>query len=300
MRAVVPLILGLTLLLTTAPRANAADTFVRHVIRTSHWTTPSPDPTGLDFLPSGRLLVTDSEVEETRVNKDRNVWRITRAGHVVQSMSTLHFSHEPTDVAVDSAHNVWYFADDAAGGGRIFVVVLGPDRTYGTRDDRRRSFSTASFGSTDPEGLAVGGGSLWLSDGTNEKIYRIKPGPNGKIEGDDTAGTNTDDTISSRKLRDRGVRNVEGIEYAPNGHLFVLPGNNNADILEIDFANGSVVRVFDLSTARLQNPSAIAYGPSSVRPTRLSFYITDRGVDNGSDPRENDGRIVELGVARTR
>ena len=289
MRRAVPLILGPILLLSFAPQAYAADTFVRHVIRTWQWATPSPDPTGLDFLPSGQLLVTDSEVDEVPVNEGRNVWRITRGGRVERAMSTYRFSHEPTDVAVDGARGVWYFSTDI--GARIFVVNLGRDGRYGTPDDNRRAFSTSDFGSRDPEGLAFGGGSLWISDGMNEKIYRIRPGANGRFDGADS-----DDIITSRSLRDLEVRNVEGVEYAPNGHLFVLPGTKNPDLLEFNFATGAVVRTYDLTAARLKRPSAIVYGPSSVDPDRRSFYIADRGVDNGADPNENDGRIVELGV----
>ena len=291
MRRVVPLILGPVLLLSVAPPAHAADTFVRHVIHTSRWATPSPDPTGLDFMGNGELLVTDSEVDETPVNEGRNVWRITRGGRVKRAMSTYRFTVEPTDVAVDSAHGIWYFATDV--GARIFVVRLGPDRRYGTRDDTRRFFLTSDFGSRDPEGLALGGGSLWLSDGSNERIYRIRPGRNGRFGGSDT-----DDIITSRSLRNLDVSNLEGIEYAPNGHLFVLPGTSNPDILEINFATGRLVRTYDLSAARLLRPSAIAYGPSSVNPARHSFYIADRGVDNGANPRENDGRIVEVGIPK--
>ncbi len=252
---------------------------MRHVIRTWQWATPSPDPTGLDFLPSGQLLVTDSEVDETPVNEGRNVWRITRGGRVERAMSTYRFSHEPTDVAVDGAHRVWYFSTDI--GARIFVVKLGPDGRYGTPDDTRRSFSTSDFGSRDPEGLAFGGGSLWISDGKQRKDLSHQAGKR-------TAGSMAPTRMTSSRRAASGTstsRNVEGVEYAPNGHLFVLPGTKNPDLLEINFASGAVVRTYDLSAARLRSPSAIAYGPSSVNPARRSFYIADRGVDNGANPR---------------
>ncbi len=280
--------MALTLLLSVASPALGVGTFVRHVIRTSQWSTPSPDPTGIDFLPSGRLLVVDSEVEETRLNEGRNVWRITRSGAVERTMSTLSFSREPTDVAVDGSHNARYFSDDH---GVIFVVQLGPDGVYGTTDDKRRSFSTSAFGSTDPEGLSLGGRYLWLSDGSNRTIYRISPGPNGRFEGADS-----DDVIRRRQLSGTGVRDLEGIEWAPGGRLFVLPATPDADILEVDFSDGSVIRRYDLSAAHLRSPSSLVFGPSSADPNKRSFYITDRGVDNGSDPNENDGRIVELGT----
>ena len=291
MRRAVPLVFGLVLLLSFATPTHAASTFVRHLIRTSVWAPPSPDPTGLDFLPSGQLLVTDSEVDEAPRSGSRNVWRIKRGGQVQRSMSTYKFSHEPTDVAVDGVKGLWYFADDVASGGRIFVVRLGPDKVYGTRDDRRRSFTTTGFGASDPEGLAYGGGALWISDGTSGKVFRIEPGPNGVIDGVDG--------IESRDLLGLGGHDLEGIEYAPNGNLFVLPNKKNANILEIEWAGGTLVKEYDLSLAHLVSPSAIAYGPSSVNPAKKSFYIADRGLDNTSaHPMENDGRIVELGVAR--
>jgi hypothetical protein len=293
MRRVLPIALGLLLVLSSAPPAEAASTRVRNVIRTSQWSTPSPDPTGLDFLRSGKLLVVDSEVEETRLNRRRNMWRITRTGGVERTMSTLRFSDEPTDVAVDNVNGLYFFSDDT-GGGRVYVVRIGRDGTYGTRDDRRRSFLTGSFGSSDPEGLAFGGGSLWVSDGTNATVYRVDPGPNGRIE-----GSGADDVITPINLSGLGITDLEGVEYAPNGNIFVLPHVQNADILEIDPSDGSLVQAFDLSTARLRSPSAIAYGPSSRDRTQKSFYIADRGVDNNANPLENDGRIVELGIAPT-
>ena len=292
MRRAVPLLFSLVLLLSFAAPTHAASTFVRHIIRTSVWAAPSPDPTGLDFLPSGQLLVTDSEVDEAPRNGSRNVWRITRGGHVERSMTTYKFSHEPTDVAVDGAKGLWYFSDDVVSGGRIFVVTLGPDKVYGTADDRRRSFTTMGFGASDPEGLAYGGGALWISDGTSGKVFRIEPGPNGMIEG------GGDDNIESRDLLGIGGHDLEGIEYAPSGNLFVLPNKKNADILEIEWAGGTLVKAYDLSLAHLVSPSAIAYGPSSANRAKKSFYIADRGLDNTSaHPMENDGRIVELGVA---
>ena len=80
MRRAVPLLFGLVLLISFASPTHAASTFVRHLIRTSVWAPPSPDPTGLDFLRSGQLLVTDSEVDEAPRNGSRNLWRITRGG----------------------------------------------------------------------------------------------------------------------------------------------------------------------------------------------------------------------------
>ena len=265
------------------------------MILTSNWSTPSPDPTGLDLM-NGQLLVTDSEVDETSLDKGRNVWRTSRRGLVKRSMSTYFFSHEPTDIASDMSRNVWYFSDDTPFHGvlgSINVKGLGADHIYGTRDDHRRTFSTGAFGSHDPEGLAFGGGSLWISDGTTGTVYRIDPGPNLKIE-----GAGTDDIITSLNLSGLGVTDIEGVEFA-NDRLFVVANQKNADILEINPADGSLIRAFDLSTAGIRHPSALAYGAASQDPSQKSFYVADRGIDNNGHPHENDGKIVELGVAAT-
>jgi len=297
MRRLASFALGLIVVLATAPATPvaAASTNVRHVILTSNWSTPSPDPTGLDLM-NGQLLVTDSEVDETSLDKGRNVWRTSRRGLVKRSMSTYFFSHEPTDIASDMSRNVWYFSDDTpfhGDVGSINVKGLGADHIYGTRDDHRRTFSTGAFGSHDPEGLAFGGGSLWISDGTTGTVYRIDPGPNLKIE-----GAGTDDIITSLNLSGLGVTDIEGVEFA-NDRLFVVANQKNADILEIDPADGSLIRAFDLSTAGIRHPSALAYGASSLDPSQKSFYVADRGLDNNGHPHENDGKIVELGVAAT-
>jgi hypothetical protein len=238
---------------------------------------------------NGQLLVVDSEVDETPLDRGRDLWRITRRGSVVSSMTTR-FSRELTDVATDAANN-WYFSDDTPFGGvrgRIFVQNIGADGRYGTADDKRRSFAAGSFGSTDPEGLAFGDGSLWISDGTSGKVYRIQPGPNGKIE-----GAGADDVITELDLTGLGVRDLEGLEYW-SGRLLVLANQPNADILSVDATSGALLKVYDLSTANLRHPSAIAFGPSSDNPARRSFYVADRGFDNNTHPNENDGRIVEV------
>ncbi len=300
MRRLASIAIAIVVVLSTAPMTPvaAASTFVRHVILTSRFSAPSPDPTGLD-LKNGQLLVADSEVDETGLDKGRNIWLTSRRGVVKRSMSTYRFSHEPTDIAADTSRNVWYFSDDTPynlvnGRGSINVTVLGPDRIYGTRDDKRRSFATGPCGSHDPEGLAFGGGSLWVSDATTGIVFRLDPGPNLKIEG---CGPDSDDVRKDLNLSGLGVTDLEGLEFA-NNRLFVVANEKNADILEIDPTDGSLIKAFDLSTAGISHPSALAYGPSSLNPSKKSFYVADRGRDNNAQPNENDGRIIELGVAK--
>lgn len=285
---------AVALLVAATLPAAAANSEVRRTILTSSWATPSPDPTGIAVLPSGALLVVDSEVEETPLAAGKNMWRATSAGVVKATMSTLSFSSEPTDVTVDAANGIWYFSDDRAFGGtpgKIFVRNLGADNRYGTSDDTRRSFSTSTMDPalTDPEALAFGGGSLWVGDGTSRRIFRIQPGGNGLIEG------GGDDVITSFNVDPFGVIDVEGIAYKANGNLLIVGNQPDADIVEVT-SSGQLVRLIDLQRVPVVAPSGLAIGPSSRDPNRTSIYLTDRGVDNLADPGENDGRIFEIGT----
>src|SRR5688572_29367341 len=90
-------------------------------------------------------------------------------GSLVKTYSTTSFSNEPTDVTVNPSNGHRFFADDISD--KIFEVDLGRDGLYGTADDTRTSFSTRAFNSFDPEGLAFGQGSLFVSDGGGAEMY---------------------------------------------------------------------------------------------------------------------------------
>ncbi len=294
MHRALSLLVAILLTLALVGPATAAGTVVKRKINTSAWSVPSPDPTGLAFLPSGNLLVVDSEVEETAVYEGRNLWRISSAGKVQRTMTTLGFTREPTDVAVNP-RGIWYFADDGDRNnvrGRIYVRNLGPDGRFGTRDDKRRSFATGPFGAPDLEGLAYGAHSLWLGSGSGRAVFRIRPGANGRFDG------GGDDVISSFSVAPFGVTDLEGVEYGPNGHVFVLGNQPNANILEFT-RTGTLVRSIDLSSVPLRAPSDLAWGPASRNPNNKNFYIADRGVDNNANPNENDGRIFEVRITAT-
>lgn len=129
------------------------------VIDTSQWSPASSDPSGLTYLAtSRRLVVVDGEVDETRVFGGSNVFMSDITGQLQRSFSTTSYSHEPADVATDRRNNRLFISDDNKD--RIFRVKVGPDHRFGTRDDQVKSFSTASFGATDPEGLDLAKKSL--------------------------------------------------------------------------------------------------------------------------------------------
>jgi hypothetical protein len=57
---------------------------------------------------------------------------------------------------------------------------------------------------------------------------------------------------------------------------------------------GELLGFLDISEAGARNPAGLALAPSSIDPTQMSLYLVDRGVDNDSNPNENDGKVYEL------
>lgn len=152
-------------------------TLVRTTL-TSQFSPPSPDPSGITYDSStGRLVVSDGEVEEMSIWAGRNVFETSRSGSLIRSYNVTWFSNEPTGTAYNAGNLHMFFTDDDAR--KLFELDPGADRTAGTSDDRvARSFSTSAFGSGDPEGVAYdrANNRLFIADGVNEEIYIVLPG----------------------------------------------------------------------------------------------------------------------------
>ena len=59
---------------------------------------------------------------------------------------------------------------------------------------------------------------------------------------------------------------------------------------------GALIRIVDIRAASPVGAADVAVAPGSVQPDRTNFWVAARGVDNGADPNENDGKIYELSV----
>lgn len=220
-RLVVALTLAMSWITTVNPRPAAAVETVTpeliQVIDTSQLSPPIPDPSGLAFLSSGNLLVSDGEVEEIpSLYEGKNVFEITAAGDLVDSFKTTRFSDEPAGLAVDRK---WVCVSDDDKD-MVFLVRPRGDRRYGTRDDKVRSFSTRPFGSYDPEGLAFGKGAVFVIDGKGAEVYRVSRGRNGVFDGVPPLG---DDRVRHFDTAELGQPDPEGIEFnADTGTLFIV------------------------------------------------------------------------------
>ena len=164
-----------SLFLPATARAQTTASVI-HVTETSAWARPSPDPMGLAYLPSDRrLIVADSEVDELSMFDGANVFMMTTGGSQRRGLDMTSYTREPADVTVGPKGRTLLLSDDLID--RIFRVGRGRDGRWGTDDDRVRMFPTKLFGSSDPEGLGYGAGSLFITDGIDKRATVWTPAP---------------------------------------------------------------------------------------------------------------------------
>lgn len=275
------------------------------VIDTSQYAPPSPDPSGITYIPSANmLLMSDGEVNETRLHAGANLFTLTLSGNLVDTSSTTAAAWlnayskaplvaEPTGLAFNPDNGHIFITDDQAG--RIFEMMPGRDKTYGTADDIVTSFyRTADFGSYDPEGIAFDSRqqTFYIADGPPGRIIKLAPGPNGFFDAPPPLG---DDIVTQIDTRSMGLPDPEGVAVNSDSNRLFVVGHRLDAVLEMT-TSGTLVRVFDISFLTPRALSDVAYAPSSMNPTMMSLYITDRGVDNNTEPDENDGRIYEIAL----
>ncbi len=283
--------------LTPPPPSILAATNVRaslvSTIKTSAWSPPSPDPMGMAYISSsGKLMVSDSELEEMPIFKGVNVFESTLPGKLGGTFRTTSFSKEPTGIAFNPSNGHLFFSDDDAD--KIFEINPGNDGRYFTSDDIRTSFDTRSINNMDAEGIAYDSwqGHLFIADGVNAEVYEIKPGPNGIFDGQPPKG---DDQLAHFDTVPLDILDPEGIEFnSDNGHLYIT-GYGAKKVVETT-TSGTLITVIDISSIKAKNPSGLAYAPSSVNPAMMNLYIAARGVDNNTSPGENDGRVYEISI----
>jgi DNA-binding beta-propeller fold protein YncE len=282
-------------LLWSAPPASAVVTVQPTLVKTiatSAYAQPSPDPSGIVYRASrDRLLIADSEVDETPLYQGFNLFTATRAGSGRGSGTLLPFANkEPTDLGFKPSNSTLYVTNDDKD--RVSVVRPGADGTHGTADDIVSFFSTAAFGSTDPEAVAYdpATGHLFIGDGADVEIYRINP-VNG-VFGDG------DDVVTHFDLARYGLGDCEGLGIDTSRNRLLAVDQTTDAIYELG-KGGALFRILDLSaipTAR-SLVADVTLAPTSNPNDSASaqdYWIVDRHVDNKADPNENDGLLYEM------
>jgi DNA-binding beta-propeller fold protein YncE len=260
-------------------------------IATSRFTPPSPDPAGIVYRPSqDQLLISDSEVDETSLYQGSNLFTATRKGLGFGSGTTLRFSREPTGLGLNPSNGTLYVSDDDKD--KVFVVRPGPDGRHGTGDDIVSTFSTAAFGSHDPEDLAYdpATGHLFISDGAGLEIYNVNP-VNG-VFGDGN------DVVTHFDVARYGLRDCEGLGIDPSRNALLAVDERTKAIYELT-KGGGLLRILSLSAIPTANQAVadVTMAPTSNpidSPSAMDYWIVDRHVDNKNHPSENDGLLYEM------
>lgn len=281
------------------PAVATAD-FTASLVQTiyaSAFNPPSPDTAGITYLEAtDTLLLSDSEVNEMSIFTGDNLFKVSLNGILQGTLTTISFSDEPTGVTINPANNHLFFSDDT-GTKRIYELNPGPDGLYDTADDIVTSFATEPFGSGDPEGITFDRwqGVLFIADGVNAEVYRVSSGANGVFDGVSPAG---DDQVTHFDTSQHGIKDPEGIAFNDdNGNLYVI--GQPIDTIAEFTTSGGFVQTIDISAANAVTPAGLAYAPSSQNPSTMNIYIVDRGIDNNSNPNENDGMVYEMTLPTT-
>ena len=269
--------------------AAATGTLIR-TVATSAYNPPSPDPSGVTYLPGpDRLLIADGEVNEMSIFQNVNLYRTTRAGLLDDTGVTLPWSEEPVGTGYNPGNNHLFVSDDDDK--EIFDVAPGGDGRFGTSDDTVTHFDTAGFGNTDPEGIDydTATGSIWTVDGVNTQVFRIQRGNDGQF------GT-SDDVRSSFDVAVYGARDPEGLGYDAVRDTIVIVDDGSDTIYELD-KNGALLNTISTTAANMVAAAGLAVAPGSTNPSTRTYYVVARGEDNDSHPTENDGRMYELSAS---
>ena len=92
-----------------------------------------------------------------------------------------------------------------------------------------------------------------------------------------------------------GAQDPEGIEYYPGRNTILVLDDTSATIYELN-RQGGLLNTVSITAASPRKAAGITLAPASNGSGAQNLYIVDRGVDNDSNPSENDGRFYEMSV----
>jgi len=270
-----------------------APTSLVRTVETSAFNPASPDPSGVAFLPanpaagrpSDRLLIADGEVDEMTIFEGVNLFETSTAGSVTNTGVSQPWSNEPVGSGFNPTNNHLFISSDDQK--EVFEIVAGGDGRYGTADDTVTSFDTAGSGNNDPEGLDYDPvtNSIWTTDGVDRQVFQYRAGADGRV------GT-ADDVRSNFDVGVYGATDPEGLAYDPARDTILVLDDGSRTIYELS-KSGALLNTIPINVTNGDQESGLAVGARSTGSGR-SYYIVDRGVDNDTDPNENDGRMYEI------
>jgi hypothetical protein len=271
-------------LATEATAALAVTGTLVRSVPTSAFSPPSPDPSGVAYLPgSDRLIIADGEVDEMPIFEGSNLFATTRDGSVTATSVSQPWSDEPVGVGYNPVNNHLFVTDDDQK--EVFELTIGADGRVGTL---LMQFDTNSIGNTDPEGVDydTATGSIWTADGLNTQVFRYQPGPDGQFGTSDDVSNNFDVGVY-------GARDPEGMGYDPVRDTILIVDDGSETIYEMD-KTGALLNTISIAGHNVTAAAGLAVAPGSSNATQRNYYVVARGLDNDSHPTENDGMLYEF------
>ena len=277
-------------LAAAVPAAAAAAAVAASVVRTvptSSYSPPSPDPSGIGYLPDlDRFIIGDGEVDEMTIFGGVNLFETNRSGAQTRNGVTQPWSNEPTGVGYNPVNHHLLVSDDSKR--ELYDVAAGPDTRYGSSDDVITHFDTLGAGNDDPEDVTYDPvtNSIWTTDGLNTQVFRYRPGPDGNFGTADDLRSNFDTGVY-------GAGDPEGIAFDSARDTLVVLDDPSNTIYELD-RSGALLNTISTTAANMRAAAGIAVAPGSADPGVRHYYVVARGIDNDNHPDENDGMFYEL------
>jgi len=263
---------------------------------TSTWATPSPDPSGITYDPTnGRLVISDGEVDEMPLYRGTNVFFSSLTGQQQSPVgwTTEPWSYEPAGFNRVNASLSLVSDDDQD---KVFLVTTqrnglptgGTPAGFTTRPDNGDAEDVAL------SATSASNGHIYVIDGVDKAIYEYGPGPNGKFDGvQDPNNPRGDDTRVVHDLTQFGAQDPEGIDWWPARNSLLVADTGSKAVYELDLS-GNLLNKINIAAVSPRHLAGITIAPASDGSGKTDFYIVDRGVDNNTNPSENDGRFYEV------
>jgi hypothetical protein len=266
--------------------ANVTPTSVR-IVETSAYDPPSPDPSGLAYLPGvDRLFIADGEVDEMSIFEDANLFTAARSGTLTATGTSQPWSDEPVGVGYNPGNNHLFVTDDDLKS--LFELTTGADGRFGTADDGLTTTNVESRGVQDPEGVDYdpGTNSLWFAGGEAADLHRVQAGGDGRFGSSDDVWSHWDAGVY-------GAQDPEGLAFDAARGTVLLLDDSSSKIYELS-RDAALINTIDTSPADMVAAAGLAVAPASDGSGARTYYVVARGQDNDSHPNENDGRIYEI------
>lgn len=229
------------------------------------------DPSGIAYIPSlGKLLIADSEHDESPFNSNINLFSLQLDGSYVGNYSLTSFSSEPTGLAYNPNNGLLYIPDDDQQ--EVFwVSPSNPSVKLG-------SFDTGYLGLLDTEDIKVDPvtGHLHMLDGVLKQMIEL-----------------TDKGVFVNSVSLPSVmKDAEALAYDPTHDVYFVGSGVAATIWAID-SEANILATIDILSSYSSRPKlkGMELAPSSDPNdgNALSLYVADYGSDQ-----QNDGRLFEI------